>query len=796
MKKLVTYLVTLGMMFTMMPTPVSADDTAAATAVTEESAEKNTDRETAAVEAMKNMNTIFSLTDGSDSKLEDYSKVDDERFTTVESVKKFIADTCTGSLKDEFIEKCEKSLIEKEDGLYKRNSGRFFFTFLTDGGVEITEPAMDAFTAVTKKKDDMNDYGKAVFKADGNTWKISSYSFKSSNDEADNNAEFKELAGNWIYEVADGGYTVDICSKYNGRVTVNEDGTFTFKNAEGSLFNGKITTSAETYSDGSSIPYLLFSTGDTNADFGGYRIEGSDIINLGNGGMAHLVRDKNYDQELNDLTVQRIENYLLIEKITSGGLESDMEVFFKKDNIPYYKVTNKEYTSIADIKKFINENTAGAMNKTLLEYCDERFIEKDGILYESYAGKGSVGTNTSCGVIITDKTDKSFNATTIALNGIGASGHTRAVFTADGDTWKLSGIDYDTYTFNKSIEDHKLCAESRVASMIYCMRYLEKGADTDAKEKIKIDGVEYAKDADQMYTIDELKSLVANACTDQPRKMLFANIEKRLVEKDGTVYRIADEGQVSPDFNLNDGMKILSITDKGFKAATEGFSQRDGYGIFEFVKEGDRFVLSSYSYSAFNEERLFGGYVDTQSGGLNLREKPDIKSTIIDEIPQGTQINIYKCDTDGWYKTEFKGNVGYVNAEFIKNIPDGDIPDTTTATSAVTTTTTTATTTSATTTTTTAATTSATTTSAKNNNIKAGDVTKDDVIDGRDATAILTHYAKTSTGQKGDLSEEQIEAAEVNKDGIVDGKDATIVLSYYAYTSSGNSITLDEYIKK
>ena len=70
------------------------------------------------------------------------------------------------------------------------------------------------------------------------------------------------------------------------------------------------------------------------------------------------------------------------------------------------------------------------------------------------------------------------------------------------------------------------------------------------------------------------------------------------------------------------------------------------------------------------------------------------------------------------------------------------------------------------------------------------------MIDGRDATAILTHYAKTSTGQKGDLSEDQIEAAEVNKDGIVDGKDATIVLSYYAYTSSGNSITLDEYIKK
>ena len=70
------------------------------------------------------------------------------------------------------------------------------------------------------------------------------------------------------------------------------------------------------------------------------------------------------------------------------------------------------------------------------------------------------------------------------------------------------------------------------------------------------------------------------------------------------------------------------------------------------------------------------------------------------------------------------------------------------------------------------------------------------MIDGRDATAILTHYAKTSTGQKGDFDEDQLKAAEVNKDGIVDGRDATIVLSYYAYTSSGKSVTLDEYITK
>ena len=177
MKKIVAYLVTLGMMLTMIPSTVSAADTSTAPAVTAEQAEKDTDKAGAAVEAMKNMNTILALTDGADSTVDEYIKVNDDRFKTIESVKELINNTCTGDLKDEFLKKCDKSLLEKNDGLYKRNSGRFFFTFLTDNGVEIVDPAMDAFIAVTKKKDEMNDYGRVVFKAEGSKWKVSKYEF-------------------------------------------------------------------------------------------------------------------------------------------------------------------------------------------------------------------------------------------------------------------------------------------------------------------------------------------------------------------------------------------------------------------------------------------------------------------------------------------------------------------------------------------------------------------------------------------------------------------------------------------
>ena len=64
-----------------------------------------------------------------------------------------------------------------------------------------------------------------------------------------------------------------------------------------------------------------------------------------------------------------------------------------------------------------------------------------------------------------------------------------------------------------------------------------------------------------------------------------------------------------------------------------------------------------------------------------------------------------------------------------------------------------------------------------------GDVDDNRIIDGRDATAILTSYAKTSVGGK-----EEVDSilADFNYDGIVDGRDASAVLSYYAKSSVNN----------
>ena len=76
-----------------------------------------------------------------------------------------------------------------------------------------------------------------------------------------------------------------------------------------------------------------------------------------------------------------------------------------------------------------------------------------------------------------------------------------------------------------------------------------------------------------------------------------------------------------------------------------------------------------------------------------------------------------------------------------------------------------------------------------------GDVDKNGIIDGKDATGILSYYAAVSANKEGALNAEQQTAADVDQDGKIDGVDATTVLSYYASTSVGLADSLEYYVQ-
>ena len=75
-----------------------------------------------------------------------------------------------------------------------------------------------------------------------------------------------------------------------------------------------------------------------------------------------------------------------------------------------------------------------------------------------------------------------------------------------------------------------------------------------------------------------------------------------------------------------------------------------------------------------------------------------------------------------------------------------------------------------------------------------GDVNSDNVVDGRDASVVLSDYSKISAGKSSELNEIQQKAADANKDGVLDGRDATTILSFYAKQSVSNVRTISEYL--
>jgi hypothetical protein len=59
------------------------------------------------------------------------------------------------------------------------------------------------------------------------------------------------------------------------------------------------------------------------------------------------------------------------------------------------------------------------------------------------------------------------------------------------------------------------------------------------------------------------------------------------------------------------------------------------------------------------------------------------------------------------------------------------------------------------------------------------DVNFDGIVDGRDASAVLTEYARISVGNEPLFTETQRYVADANGDGMITATDATDVLTYY-----------------
>ena len=82
--------------------------------------------------------------------------------------------------------------------------------------------------------------------------------------------------------------------------------------------------------------------------------------------------------------------------------------------------------------------------------------------------------------------------------------------------------------------------------------------------------------------------------------------------------------------------------------------------------------VTGLSQSVFGFLTQYNDYqVATQTSGLNVRQKPDAKSKIIGNLPQGSKIKGKASGVKGWFDVSKDGktNYGYVSSQFLKALP-------------------------------------------------------------------------------------------------------------------------------
>ncbi len=150
--------------------------------------------EEAAVEAMKNLNTLQGWMaggagleiDSADAPIRDeqsgevkYAKITAaDAPQTVAEVEELIGKTVTGELKDDLLASCANAFKEQDGALYVEIlSAHGFHKFEVEDGVTLSEVTDKGFTATAKGENNLDGRGKATFVKDGGNWVIDSYEF-------------------------------------------------------------------------------------------------------------------------------------------------------------------------------------------------------------------------------------------------------------------------------------------------------------------------------------------------------------------------------------------------------------------------------------------------------------------------------------------------------------------------------------------------------------------------------------------------------------------------------------------
>lgn len=263
-------------------------------------------------------------------------------------------------------------------------------------------------------------------------------------DETDNDF-IKPYVGQWRYQTSPNN-TVHIDGHDAGTVEIRGDATYTYTDRNGYVTTGSIRKADEQIG-GSEVFGIEFSgdnfvSEDSNVFHRAYYSDSMpDEFHFGNGDAARIVRGTE-NKTYAEIAVEKMDDFDIIEGTMAIEFFTNNDYAFSKDGIDYYRVTRSDkFNSLADIKSLINDTLTGDLKDEYMEACDGRYMEKDGVLYESRGQRGTFSYDTSGGVVLSGVSENQFTATAVKPNFVAAQGRGTAVFTKVNGIWKISRYD-------------------------------------------------------------------------------------------------------------------------------------------------------------------------------------------------------------------------------------------------------------------------------------------------------------------------------------------------------------------
>ncbi|MCR5708164.1 MAG: hypothetical protein K6G82_07810 [Ruminococcus sp.] len=143
--------------------------------------EKEGDLHTIAKQKMDDLSTILAIMNASPQYTEpindEYAKITDTRFNMLYDFHVLVEATVYGDLRNDILVESSENIVDINGSLCVKRTGRSFYIFRTQDGVELSDTTRSAFTATTIAGDELYGKGTANFIWKDNEWFITDYRF-------------------------------------------------------------------------------------------------------------------------------------------------------------------------------------------------------------------------------------------------------------------------------------------------------------------------------------------------------------------------------------------------------------------------------------------------------------------------------------------------------------------------------------------------------------------------------------------------------------------------------------------